>query len=307
MPKFLQTDLPKPLLRLIESDTKVRRADFSITELIQPPRITQLWRRHSDNVVIDPRKRLWACFSKVLHRILSEHEGSTEFAEEVLVAKLSVGDTEVKISGEPDLFDADSLLLIDYKLTSVWAVLEGIREDWEKQLNCYRWLYKNSGGFEVKGLQIVAMLRDWSQAEQNRIANYPAADIVTFNVPMWSLDKTEAFIRERVKMHDHAQYALDSGLTPCTDNERWASPLIYKVVKPGATRAVNGGVFSAKDYDDRPDAAKAEAEAKAKEVGGGATVVVAPQKYTRCERYCDVAPFCNVWQDYLKQNPTEKE
>ena len=111
---------------------------------------------------------------------------------------------------------AASGILTDWKMTSVWAVMNGGKEEWESQLNVYAHLLRRHG-HGVGRLRVVAILRDWRTGESKRTKNYPPLPIVTREIPLWEPAKALAFIEERVRLHAEAKGAL----ADCSDEERW--------------------------------------------------------------------------------------
>jgi len=63
-------NLPEPLYRAIARDVQPREG-FSITDLIQPPRMTQLSRRHWDEIEEDASDRIWLVLGSSVHYILA--------------------------------------------------------------------------------------------------------------------------------------------------------------------------------------------------------------------------------------------
>jgi len=57
-------NLPEPLVKAVTWDNKPRKG-FSVTDLIQPPRITQLTRRHFDEIEVDASERIWVLLGSV--------------------------------------------------------------------------------------------------------------------------------------------------------------------------------------------------------------------------------------------------
>ena len=66
------------------------------------------------------------------------------------------------ISGRPDLWKDEEIT--DYKITSVWSFMFGLKSEWERAQNIYKALYKTHG-FKTKKITIHAILRDWKISE----------------------------------------------------------------------------------------------------------------------------------------------
>jgi hypothetical protein len=145
----------------------------------------------------------------------------------------------VKVSGANDLQQEtpEGLILIDYKFTSAWAVMQD-KVEWQQQLNIYKWLVETVKRKKVVGLQICALVRDFSRHETKE--GYPNSPIHMVDIPMWDAVTTETYIRERLEMHRNAKLAQDFGedLQPCSDEERWMSETTYAVKRDGRKTAI---------------------------------------------------------------------
>jgi len=164
-------------------------------------------------------------------------------------------------------------VLSDYKITSVFSFLLGDKPEWEQQLNIYAWLYRKIG-FQVKKLQIVAILRDWQSSKAGE-EGYPPAAAVTIDVPLWGEKEQQAFVEDRVRLHQAKDKA------ECSAKERWERPTTYAVRKVGNVRAKR--VF--RD--------KAEADAFLAESGKGFEIEERPGEQVRCSRFCTVSKWCD--------------
>ena len=151
------------------------------------------------------------------------------------------------LSGAVDLTQINSeqgtITLVDYKCTSVWSVIFE-KQEWHNQLNAYAWLLRHSKdtglGFQIKHLQIIAILRDWKENDLKRNGgNYPEAPIVVIDIPVWTDEKQDEYMEARIKLHSDAEYAhlVGDTLPPCSEKEQWAKPPKYAVHKGTAKRA----------------------------------------------------------------------
>jgi hypothetical protein len=197
----------------------------------------------------------------------------------------------VTISGAIDLQQEtpDGIVLIDYKFTSAWAVMQR-KEEWHQQLNMYKWLVETVKRKKVIGLKICALVRDFSRHETKE--GYPKAPIEIVDIPMWDIVKTEAYVRERLNLHRDAKVAADFGdeLPPCSDEDRWQSETTYAVKRDGRKTAIR--VFKSIDE------ATALAE---KEKGYVETRLGEPRRCTG--NYCGVADWCEQYQGELNVTP----
>lgn len=170
--------------------------------------------------------------------------------------------------------------LTDWKVTSVYSFLLGDKPEFEAQLNCYAWLYRQNG-FIVTKLQIIAILRDWMKSRAKNDPGYPQCAVMVVDIPLWEPTVAQEYIEGRVKLHQDSTHYDDGALPPCSSQERWERPTTWAVMKKGAKRATR--VFNNEDW--------AEAVVMAGEKG--LIVVERPGGSIRCESYCNAMPWCN--------------
>lgn len=228
-------NLPDPLVRAVTFDSYDQVGDISVTGLLRPTQMAFLESIHQSEAQEDVADRLWALLGSAAHEVLYR-AGQGQMQERRLTMEVN-GWT---VSGKSDLYDPESGYITDWKVTSVWTVVfepKG-RKDWHEQLNLYRLLLE-ANGYEVKGLQVCAILRDWSERDRDRSTrgDYPPVPFKLIDLPMWEKPFADKFLENRVNAH---QAASEGIYDLCTDEDRW----------------LNKGT------------------------------------YTRCERYCRVAPFC---------------
>lgn len=271
--------LPGPLVAaLAEHEAKYDKgsADFSITELIGPARIAVLRQRHRDEIERDAADSIWSLFGTAVHEILRRGASGNVLSEERLMMSLG----GVTISGGIDFYDEATATLDDYKSCSVYAIKDGLKDEWVAQLNGYSLLLR-SQGWPVKRVRIQALLKDWHAAEAKRNAEYPAACWKTIEAPLWSDEEARNYFLVRSEIHRAAK----AGKLPlCTESERWAKPPMHAVMKAGRKSAVR--LFTHRQ----------DADALAISLGAGHSVVDRPGESVRCASYCDVAPWCDWWQ-----------
>jgi hypothetical protein len=202
--------LPRPLVRALERDPYSRGdCDISVTQLIQPPRKVELERQHASEMIEDASDRLYALYGQIAHTIL-ERAADSSIVEKRLYAEC----LGWKISGQVDLIED---LITDYKLTTVWSVKDGHKQEYIDQLRILRWLC-HMNGIEVKGLQNVLLFRDWRPSESLKYDWYPPK-VLVMPVEMEDILHDVAFTSLRVDAHQQAR--LGGALPDCTDEERW--------------------------------------------------------------------------------------
>lgn len=264
-------NLPAPIVSAVSSGARKPIAGrISVTELIAPPRIRVLKMRHWDTLEEDASDRIWALLGSAVHGVLEKADTTSHWAEERIQAVI---DPWV-VTGQPDLLDAEGCL-DDYKVTSVFSFLLGAKKEWEAQLNCYAALY-DFNGFPVKKLRIIAILRDWNAGKALNGGDYPAVPVLVKKIPLWPLHTRIDYLTTRVKLHQDAE---EHGIIPdCTDEEVWARPTTWAVMKKGRKSAVR--VFETENM------ARKMAE------DTGYDVIERKGGAIRCERYCPVRSFC---------------
>ena len=255
-------------------------AQYSVTELLSPPRIRRLREQFHEKVEQDVADMLWSMLGSALHVVMERGQTDGHITEERLFHEID----GVTISGQIDLqHERDGgVVITDYKFTSAWAVMAD-KPEWEQQLNVYRWLVETVKKNRVDALNICALIRDFSRHDTRE--GYPAAPIQMISIPMWDLQETEEFVRRRLDLHRDAKVAHDFGeaLPDCSPEERWQSETVYAVKREGRKTAIR--VF--KD----PEEANQLAE---KEKG---YVETRPGEPKRCTgNYCGVADWCSQYQ-----------
>lgn len=262
-------NLPDGIVQAVTNDPYNRgSSDISVTQLIQPPYQRKL--RETVEQIEDVSDRIWSLIGQSVHTILERAYKGKGLVEERLY-------TDVlgwKVSGQFDVIENGCLM--DYKVTSVWAIKGDTKIEWEQQLNLLR-LLAHENGIEVTSMKIIAILRDWSKGKANG-PDYPEVQVVPIDIQMWTLEQTREYMLERVKLHQQSEPQ------PCTAVERWQTQNVYAVMKDGRKSAVT------LHYS------PAEAREQCFELGKGHTVVHRPGSYRRCAGYCNVSHGCPEFQ-----------
>jgi hypothetical protein len=227
---------------------------------------------------------MWAVLGTAAHKMFEETGDDKHLTEERLY-------TEVEgwaISGAIDVqrIEDDGITIIDYKTTSVWSVILG-KKEWEQQLNCYAYLVRHSKDAKVKGLKVIAILRDWRARDAEEKADYPKAPIVEIDIPMWSEADQDAYMHQRVELHQKAEFDRLTGteLPECSQSERWEKQPIWAVKKIGNKRAI-------KLYDSESEANDA--------LQSGQEIEFRRGEPTRCTaNWCRVNAWCSQYKNYI--------
>ena len=220
-----QHGAPDAFIKAIESDPYDKGdADFSVTGLIVPPQIARLSQEHEDKLSTDVSDEIFKLIGSGVHAVLERAGGDNAekryFAEHVSTQPAGV--ITNKISGAIDLVEDGAIT--DYKTTSVTNVQYALKTDWESQLNLYAWLL-GQNGIEATKLTIVAICRDWFKSRVKKWKNYPPSPVVVIPVPLWSVERRQRFVDERVRIH------TKNTTTPCSDEERWMNSTKTKFIR----------------------------------------------------------------------------
>lgn len=276
--------LPDPLVKAVTHDEYSKGgSDFSVTELIKPPRVAALEITHADDLEEDASERLWLLMGKAGHEVLRRSSEGGIVEETV---KVEFGGITLK--GQMD-YAVHLKALWDYKFTSVWAIKDGVKPEWEQQLNVYKWMGEQYG-VEIRELVIVAILRDWSKPEARRDKSYVQSQVVVLPVRMWSKDQVERFVAYRIAMHLEARRG---NLPDCTAEETWEKPQKYAVMKKGNQRA-------SKVTLDRFEAGQFIASQSHPQMY---SIETRPAERPRCEDYCAVSEFCEQFKAWKAAQP----
>lgn len=229
-------NLPAPLVALLSRNYYSKGASqYSVTELMSPPKIRRLREQYDESMEIDVTKMIASQLGTFMHGKLEAKEVEGYHNEERIFTEVD----GVVISGAIDLQQVvdGGVVIIDYKFVKAWSVKQG-KSDWETQLNIYKWLVESVKRVPVKGLQICAIIKDYAPYDVSE--GYPEAEAIMIDVPMWDAVKTEAYVRQRLEMHRHARMAHDFGeeLQPCSDEERWMTETVYATKKDGRKSAI---------------------------------------------------------------------
>jgi hypothetical protein len=293
--------MPETILNVIARPQYSKgKANMSVTELLNSPRIVQLKRKHWNDLTEDAADMVWSIFGTAIHNILEHGKGDNHIVEERIHIELD----GMHISGAIDLqeVEPDGIIVSDYKTVGAWSVLNE-KQDWHNQLNSYAYLVEAAKKLPVIKLQIVAMVRDWSRRDAATREGYPKAPIVVIDIPLWSFEEREAYVRSRISLHGDALFEMetDGEMPECTPEECWEKPTMYALKKDGNVRAK-----SVHETSEAADTALAAATEKAKK-GEKFLIEVREGNRTRCSSFCQVAGMCSQYQKYLSTKPTQGE
>ena len=282
--------VPAPLMTLATKEYYSKGlAQYSVTELLGPPRIRRLREQHDGEITQDVTEMMWQLLGSALHVVMERGQTPGHITEERLFTDVN----GVVISGAIDLQEEtqEGIIITDYKFTSAWSVMNE-KTEWIEQLNVYKWLVERVKGKAVCGLRICALIRDWSRHDTRE--GYPSSQIQMVEIPMKSYQEMDEFISQRLELHRDSKYlhAMGDALPLCSEKDRWFSETTYAVRREGRKTAIR--VF--KSIDEAKELAE-------KEKGYVETRQGEPR---RCvNNYCGVAQWCDQYQSEKSSGPSE--
>lgn len=285
--------LPQPFVDLATKSAYSKgQADYSVTEIISPPRIQRLRVKHWNEMEQDVSDMTWSLMGTMAHNLLEKKTNDGLQAEERLYVEID----GVVLSGAMDLQEEvdGSIKITDYKFTSAWALRED-KIEWILQQNIYAWMVEKIKGQKVSSINICAFIRDWSRREAATNPNYPQASAQVLPIALMASSEVEAYIKERIELHRQAKVDADwdNELIHCTDEERWSRETKFAVKKEGRKSAVR--VF---DTQEEADTMLAEMLPKDK-----AFIEIRKGESVRCTgNFCGVSKWCSQYQKQLKES-----
>lgn len=284
-------NLPQALVSAVENHGYSRgKSRISVTQLINAPKIVCLQEKCWDDIEVDVVDQMFSLFGQSVHSILERVKTNCIKEKRYYYKHKPTGWT---VSGQVDLL-ADNIL-DDYKLTSVYKVQKGLDDGWIQQLNLNAFLARMNGE-KIDKVRIVSLMRDWSVGQVKRGAwNYPKHPVKILEAPLWTEEEQYKFLTERLELHKEA---VDTGVLPdCTDEERWANPSKFRIIKgknKRATKACDTYIEAVKwvEEQDKPKQYK---------------IVESPKTYNRCADYCSVNRWCHQYLDTLEKEKEENE
>lgn len=273
-------NLPETLVRAIQNHKHIGGGDISSSQLLKSPRAFWLEKRHFDELEQDVSNQIWALFGTAVHGIAEMGECEDSLVEEY--GKIKVGD--YTLTGTVDLLENG--ILRDYKTGSQWTIIfldNDKKAEYISQLNAYAEIYREKG-FEVKGLEIVLMLRDWQASKAKFDASYPQSQVAVIEIPLFTREQTQAYLKERINYLMSFKDVSDDDLPLCSPAFRWAKPSKWAVMKKGRKSAV-------KLFDNEESATK-HMELLNQKINTHYLEERKADEWKRCE-YCSARKFCN--------------
>ena len=298
-------DLPPAMVEaLTYDDYNAGIGHYTPSSLNMPVYMKKLLDAHGDELVVDVVENFHLMMGKAVHKVLETTEAKSW--REVRVYS-QIG--KWLVSMQLDNFWLEKGWLQDYKNTTVYKFTKDFDgclpevPEWSTQLNIGGYILRNSPMIEqdgrlvpmpdapeVRGLEIIGLLKDWSKTKASRDKKYPQTPIYRRPIPFWTDAEVERYVVERAALHDRAKDMDVNQINPCSEDEVWAKPTVYAVMKNKTAKKSSGNFTSL--Y---------EAENKARTMPG-AFVETRPSERPRCAGYCHVGsnnlcPFYENWKN----------
>lgn len=173
--------------------------------------------------------------------------------------------------------------LEDHKTTGVFTYMKKSNDEkYRLQGSIYRWL--NPEIITSDRMLINYTFTDWSKlrsiVEKNQ--GYPPFKMMSVPFTLMPMEEVEAWIQNKVTQLKTHLRKDESALPPCTPEELWQDPTVYKYYKNPKEKA-----RSTKNFDNF-----AEAQMRLVKDGSVGTIDIVQGKAKAC-LYCAAAPICS--------------
>ena len=273
--------VPEPFRSAIFDDKYEKGIDVvaSATTIIKPVRVTKLRKEYFADMQESAVRRVSALLGTAVHNILEEYGENLGWHVERRL--YGVSKSGLSYSGQLDALipNGDETWTIgDYKVVPTFK--HNQLDEYYDQLNIQAALARQAS-YDVTGLKVVAIFKDWMESRSKLSEHYPPTPIVEYDVPMRDADELDDWIDSRLRQ------IVGDELPECSPDERWMRDDKWAVLKPKAKRAT-------KVFDN-----KAEAESFLEvALKGKGHVDHRPATPIRCiNNYCGVAEWCAQWQE----------
>jgi hypothetical protein len=274
---------------------------IGVTTLMGAPLQRYLNARYWHQLEVKASETMNAIQGQLGHLLFDKVETTT-----ISKIPLQVEHNGFTIKGEADYYDPILFTLGDNKFKQVNSVTaQRISKDdsLERQLNIYCWMARKMG-YDVRHLQGDIYINGWTVYRSYGDSAYPKAPYVKLSIPIWEEPFTANYVSERLKVHNTEAlnflkfwgYPNDSKMNDelfrrsllipvCTDEERFAQPTKYAVMKEGMKRAV-------KLFDRNDDAHTWIAAQLYTKPSDKLSVTERKGGFFKCLHYCNVRGFC---------------
>lgn len=178
-------------------------------------------------------------------------------------------------------------LVHDIKTTSAYSWLSDDKdEDYRIQGSLYRWL--NPEIITEDYIRVCFLFTDWQQSRADASSTYPDCRSKYKDIPLMTIEETENWVRDRIKLIDRHKNHDPIDLPQCTDRDVWLTEPVHKYFSnPAKTDGRSTKNFT--DYK--------EAMAHCTKAGKGVVISTAPVA-KKCLKYCNAYELCVQRQSF---------
>jgi len=274
--------------------------DYSVTTLLNPPRIVHLEKRYGHLVVPTVKSQIAAFMGSGIHDRAEKNLKTMSFFDKKYMCErtISLDVLGRLITGRFDIL-YDQKELWDIKTAKTWKIVfDPELTEWVQQQNIYRYILAVRG-INVESLNILCFYKDWQEGNSLRSSTYPQAPVVAYSLPMWTLEDTENFLRERVQLMVDNEQVEDDDLPECTREERWERFSDGARVKYAVLKSKDSG-RAYRVFEHKGEAIACAKDAKGIDISKG-YLEIRYAKRTRCEDWCKTADHCHYFRTYMSK------
>lgn len=174
-------------------------------------------------------------------------------------------------------------ILEDHKTTGVFTYMRKTNDEkYSLQGSIYRWLNPHIITSDV--MHINYTFTDWSRlrAKIEKAKGYPERRMMSVPIRLKSLEETEQYLKGQLRVISSLFSKPEPELPPCTREELWQDPTVYKYYKDP-----NNKDRSTKNFDDF-----ASAQARLMKDGNQGCIDIVKGQAKAC-LYCNALPICS--------------
>jgi hypothetical protein len=288
----------------MEMERYSKSGDYSVTDIISPPRIVHLKKRYGAKVKPNLESMINSIIGTAIHEYYEKYLelwcDKHDYDGYSLEEQVSVERQGRRISGRYDIREGDQLY--DLKSIKVWKLIfDPNLDEYHEQQNLYRFLIKMDKDVEINGLNIVAIYKDWQEGNSLRDKAYPQQQMIEYGLQLWDWDYTEKFLDGKLAELIRCEELADEDLPVCSREDRWerhqgGESIHYGILKnrkaKRATKVVKGG-----SLDDAIGVANG-----LKGMTKDSVIEVRYAVPKRCQKYCDICDYCSWFQAWNAKN-----
>lgn len=267
------------------------RPSFSVTSLGGSAYRYKLARLHDDEIEEDVLDVFFAFRGQMMHKALEDVSLQNVIPEVSLGLELD----GVWLSGRIDTVLPG--VIEDYKMRTVeamWFHSDDDVQELARQLNPYNYMLFKTFGIFMPRLVGHILFMNWVGSRAKREKGYPNKPHFEINVPVWTVEQTEEYLRERIRL-----FLLPIEETPiCTPKERWQRQETWAVVRAGRKTALR--------VLDTESEALAWMDRREFTQDAGYSIQKREGLDARCMSYCNVCKFCPYWQEKYSEREVQE-